>query len=224
MPQMIEKEKPNLRALIIGGGILTLLCLVTGFLAYPYLPEKVPTHWNAAGEIDGWGSAWQGAFMFPLIMLAVYLLLIFLPKLDPKRKNYAKMGKAYSVMCLVIMLFFTAMYFGTLGTALGLFEGFPSLVQLGIGALFMILGNYMGKIKHNYFMGIKTPWTLANEEVWHRTHRMAGPFWIIGGLLFMLTSFLPVGWITTAVIIIIFGLVAIPAVYSYVIFKQLENR
>lgn len=221
---MTEKKNSNLRLLIIGGGLLSLISLAVGFIAYPHLPDKVPIHWNAAGQIDGWGSAWQGAFMIPLTMLGVYLLLIFLPKIDPKKKSYAQMSKAYTIMCLVIMLFFTILYFGTIGTALGYFEGFPSLVQLGVGALFIILGNYMGKLKHNYFMGIKTPWTLASEEVWYRTHRMAGPFWVIGGLLFMASSFFQEGIVTKAVIIIVFGIIAIPAVYSYVIYKRLENE
>jgi uncharacterized membrane protein len=122
------------------------------------------------------------------------------------------------------MFFFTVLYFGTLGTALGYFGSFPSMVQLGVGALFIILGNYMGKLKHNYFMGIRTPWTLASEEVWYRTHRMAGPFWVIGGLLFIATSFLTTGLLAKTILIIIFGIIAIPIVYSYVIFKRLEKE
>lgn len=220
---MTENKKTNLRFVTIVGAVLSLVNLITGFIAYPYLPDKVPTHWNFAGEIDGWGTAWQGAFIFPLTFVGIFLLLILLPRIDPKRRNYAQMSRAYSAMVLVIMIFFTIMYFGTLGAALGYFESIPSMVQLGVGALFIVIGNYMGKIKHNYFMGIKTPWTLANEEVWYKTHRMAGPFWIIGGILFMLMSLLPEGFLAPVFVIIILGLVAVPAVYSYVIYKRLEQ-
>lgn len=220
---MSEEKIFNTRRLVIVGGLLSAVNLIAGFLAYPKLPEKVPTHWNFAGEVDGWGSAWQGAFMMPLIMIGVFLLLILLPKIDPKRKNYALMSKAYSSLVLILMFFFTILYFATLGTALGYFESFPSLVQLAVGAMFILVGNYMGKLKHNYFAGIRTPWTLASEEVWYKTHRMAGPFWVVGGLLFMLTSILPAGS-AKAAIIIVFGLVAIPSVYSYVIFKRLEKE
>jgi uncharacterized membrane protein len=221
---MSENKKLNTRFLIIIGGLLSLVNLLAGFLAYPHLPDRVPTHWNWAGEVDGWGSAWQGAFMLPLIMIGIFILLIILPKIDPKKRSYAQMGRAYSVIVLVIMFFFTILYFGTLGTALGYLASFPSMVQLGVGALFIILGNYMGKLKHNYFIGIRTPWTLANEEVWYRTHRMAGPFWIIGGLLFMGTSFLTTGLLTKTLLIIIFGVIAIPVIYSYVFFKRLEKE
>lgn len=212
-----------MKLIAIIGAVLSLINIAIGFITYPYLPEKVPTHWNAAGEIDGWGTAFQGAFMMPLIFLGVFLLLIILPKVDPKKKNYALMGKAYSTMVLVILIFFSLLYYGTLGAALGYFDGFPSLVQIAVGALFVVIGNYMGKLKHNYFMGIKTPWTLASEEVWYRTHRMAGPFWVIGGFLFMLMSFVPEGFMTKGILIIIFGLVAIPTGYSYVIYKRLEQ-
>jgi uncharacterized membrane protein len=221
---MTEKKNPNMRLLVIIGGLISLINLVAGFLAYPHLPDKVPTHWNLAGEVDGWGTAWQGAFMMPLIMIGVFLLLLLLPKIDPKRKNYANMGKAYTTIVLVIMIFFTVIYFGTLGIALGYMENIPSLTQIGVGALFVILGNYMGKLKHNYFMGIRTPWTLASEEVWYRTHRLAGPFWVIGGLLFMLSSLFAGDVFLKVMLVIIIVLVAIPAVYSFIIFKKLEKE
>jgi len=221
---MTDNNKSNMKPVIILGGLLTLASMIAGFLAYPHLPEKVPTHWNFSGEIDGWGSAWQGAFLFPLIMLGLLVLMVVLPKIDPKKRNYAQMSKAYSAIVLVIMVFFTVMYFGTLGAALGYFEGVPSLVQIGVGALFIIIGNYMGKLKHNYFMGIKTPWTLANEEVWYKTHRMAGPFWVFGGILFMVSSLLPETYMSKIIFIVIIGLAAIPVGYSYVIYKKLEKK
>jgi uncharacterized membrane protein len=221
---MTEKKNPNMRLLVIIGGLISLINLVAGFLAYPHLPDKVPTHWNLDGEVDGWGTAWQGAFMMPLIMIGVFLLLLLLPKIDPKRKNYANMGKAYTTIVLVIMIFFTVIYFGTLGIALGYMENIPSLTQIGVGALFVILGNYMGKLKHNYFMGIRTPWTLASEEVWYRTHRLAGPFWVLGGLLFMLSSLFAGDVFLKVMLVIIIVLVAIPAVYSFIIFKKLEKE
>ena len=221
---MMEKKNPNMRLIIIVGGLLCLINFVIGFLAYPHLPDKVPMHWNLAGEVDGWGTAWQGAFMLPLIVTGVFLLLVLLPKIDPKRKNYANMGKAYTTIVLVLIIFFTVIYLGTLGTSLGYLENIPNLVQLGIGALFIILGNYMGKLKHNYFMGIRTPWTLASEEVWYRTHRMAGPFWVIGGLLCMLSSLFAGEVFFKAMLVIVFVLVAIPTVYSFIIFKKLEKE
>lgn len=220
----MTENKTNMKPVIVVGILLIVADFIAGFLAYPHLPERVPTHWNLSGQVNGWGSAWQGAFLLPLIMLGVFVLLILLPKIDPKRKNYAQMGKPYAVIILVLMIFFTVMYFGTLGTALGYFRNIPSLVNLGVGALFVVLGNYMGKLKHNYFMGIRTPWTLASEEVWRKTHRLAGPFWVIGGILFMVSSLLPTGFMTKIIIVVVIGLVAIPSGYSFVIFKRLEKQ
>jgi len=224
MTENNNKGMKDLRKVVIIGGVLAALNFLAGILAYPRLPDKVPTHWNFAGEVDGWGTAWEGAFLLPLIYLGVYILFILLPKIDPKRRNYAQMGKAYSTVALIVLLFFTVLYFGTLGIALGYFENLPSLIFIAIGIMFIVFGNYMGKIKHNYFMGIRTPWTLASEEVWYRTHRMAGPFWIAGGALFMLMSIVPKGFTLAIFLVIMFGLLLIPTVYSYVIFRRLEQN
>jgi len=223
MTENNNKGMKSMRKVVIIGGVLAVLNFLAGFLAYPHLPDKVPTHWNFAGEVDGWGTAWEGAFLLPLVYLGIYLLLILVPKIDPKRRNYALMGRAYSIIVLIILLFFSAIYFATLGIALGYFENLPSLINIAIGIMFIVIGNYMGKIKHNYFMGIRTPWTLASEEVWYRTHRMAGPFWVAGGILFILMAFVPKGWTLTIFLIVMFTLLLIPTVYSYVIFRRLEQ-
>ena len=223
MTENKNKGLLNMRSVFIIGGVLCALNFLAGFLAYPHLPDKVPTHWNFAGEVDGWGTAWEVAFMLPLIYLGMFILFILIPKIDPKRRNFQAMGRVYSIVILVILLFFSAIYFATLGIALGYFENLPSLINIAIGIMFIVIGNYMGKIKHNYFMGIRTPWTLASEEVWHRTHRMAGPFWIVGGVLFMLMSFVPKGFALTFFLIILFALLLIPTVYSYVLFRRLED-
>ncbi|MCM1566455.1 MAG: SdpI family protein [Candidatus Dehalobacter alkaniphilus] len=221
---MSENKELWMRRMLIFGSLMVLISLAVSLVVYPRLPDKVPVHWNAAGEIDGWGSAFQGAFLFPLMMAAMLILLVFLPKVDPKKKNYSRMSKPYTIIVLVIMLFFMLIHFGSLGTALGYFNSFPSLIQLGVGALFVIIGNYMGKLKHNYFAGIKTPWTLANEQVWYKTHRMAGPLWVIGGLIFMAASFLPAQFLTVTVMIVIAVLLIVPIGYSYWIFKRLDKE
>jgi len=221
---MEEKNNLNLKPILGIGGFLSLVNIIVGYFAYPRLPERVPTHWNIAGEVDGWGSAWQGAFLFPLIILGVFLLMIILPKIDPKKRNYAQMGKAYSTIVLMLIGFLSIVYYGTLGAALGYFNGTPALVQIGVGIVFIIIGNYMGKIKHNYFLGIRTPWTLASEEVWYKTHRMAGPLWVISGLLFIGISFFSEAFITSMILFIIIAIAFIPIVYSFIIYKRLEKE
>jgi len=221
-----ENNQVITRPVLFTSIILCAINLIFGAIVYPRLPEKVPTHWNFAGEVDGWGSPFQGAFLIPLIMIGVLILMFFLPKIDPKRKNYAKMGKAYSGIILVMMIFFTVLQFGSLGSTLGYFSihSVPKVIMLGVGVLLIVIGNYMGRLKHNYFAGIKTPWTLANEEVWQRTHKMAGPIWIVGGILMMAVGFVPAQFKLGLFIIIMLILALVPMVYSYVIFKKLEGE
>ena len=205
---------------------LCVINLTVGAVVYPHLPEKVPTHWNFAGEVDGWGSPFQGAFLIPLIMIGALVIMYFLPKIDPKRENYFKMGKAYSGIALVMMLFFTVLQFGSLGSILGYFSinNVPKVIMLGVGAMLAIFGKYMGRLKHNYFAGIKTPWTLANEEVWRRTHKMAGPIWVVGGILMMAVGFIPAQYKLGLFIAIMLALILIPAASSYITFKKLEGK
>jgi len=214
----------NQRVFQILSAIIVVISFIVGVLAYPHLPDQVPNHWNAAGEIDGYTNRFQGAFMLPLTLLGMFILFLVIPKIDPKRANFAKMGRVYWTVSFAFMLFMGVLYLGTLGVALGYIEELPSLIYIGIGALFIILGNYMGKVKHNYMFGIRTPWTLASEEVWHKTHRFSGPLWVIGGILFFFVGFLPAKWTMYWFmgIIIVIGLV--PTVYSYLLFNKLKKE
>ncbi len=215
--------KNNKRIEIIIWILAAAPLIVTAFL-YGSLPEQVPMHWNINGEIDSWGGR-ASAFYIPLLTIGLSLLLKFLPLFDPKRRNYARFGGAYDAVRLVLVLF------------MGLISGIvlygaynPEsaavniLVPAGIGLLFAVIGNFMPKFKHNYFVGVKTPWTLANEEVWRRTHRLAGVIWFWGGLLMTLSAFI----IPESLFFIVFMsgvavLALVPAVYSYIIFHRIDK-
>ena len=209
----------------ISAGLAVVLSLIVGILAYPHLPASVPSHWNSAGEIDGYTTALGGAFLLPLIMLGVFGLFLLLPRIDPKKMNYAKMGKAYWILGLGMILFFTMIYLSTLAVALGYVQTLSSKwIFSAVGILFILMGNYFGKIKHNYFLGIRTPWTLASEEVWTKTHRFAGPIWVVGGVLLLATGFLPSVWATAWLLGIVAIIAIVPMVYSYLLFRNLLNR
>ena len=210
---------PNKILWIIGGTVVGLNW-IAGIIAYPHLPERVAIHWNIAGEVDRWGSAWMGAFLVPLIMSAIFVLFILMPRIDPKKDNYLQMGKTYGSLLLVTLLVLSVVYLGTLGATLGYLENLPSIVKIGIGVMFIVIGNYMGKLKYNYLVGIRTPWTLANEEVWYKTHRMAGPFWMVGGLLYIATGLISSTFFMSAFIITILIVILVPVVYSFIIFKR----
>ncbi len=199
------------------------MALVKRGYSLPKLPDRVPTHWNAAGEINGWSNAFQGAFLLPIIMVALFVIFFILPKIDPKKNNYRLMDKTYWLLAMVMTFYFCLIHLGSLGIALGYINNMPGIVTIGIGLLFVVLGNYFGKIKPNYFVGIKTPWTLASEEVWNKTHRMAGPYWVIGGLAVAVAGFLPQIWSMVIIIGVLCIIVVAPIAYSYYVFRKINH-
>jgi uncharacterized membrane protein len=124
-----------------------------------------------AGEADGWGTKTFQAIFLPLMILGMYLLFKFLPRVDPKRKNYPNFATAYKVIQMAIIAFFVILFIATSFINLGYQISVSWLVTNIIGLMFIVIGNYFGKIRNNYFVGIKTPWTLANEEVWNKTQQ-----------------------------------------------------
>ncbi len=156
--------------------IVIVVALVAAFgiaiWAYPQLPARVPSHWNAAGEVDGYSSRTFGAFGLPLIMLGLTVLLLGLPRIDPLKKNIEGFLPEYHVFVAVFELFFLLIYAQTILWALGTELSINVVMSIGCGALFMCVGWMIGRAKRNFFIGIRTPWTLMNEEVWDRTHAL----------------------------------------------------
>ena len=144
--------------------IIPLTLIVLSFIAsiyfYLHFPEKVPTHWNIRGEVDGYASKGFGAFFFPIMNVGIYLLLLFLPNIDPKKDRYVDFSKAYHMIKNFMIGFMTLIYFYTGFSGLGykLFS-ITIIISIGLGLLFLVIGNYMGKVKSNWFIGIRTPWT-----------------------------------------------------------------
>lgn len=130
------------------------------------------------------------------------------------------MDKTYWFLAMAMVIYFCLIHLGSLGIALGYLGDMPGSVTIGIGLLFIILGNYFGKIKPNYFVGIKTPWTLASEDVWNKTHRMAGPYWVGGGLAVAAGGFLPHPWSTIVTIGALSIAVVVPTAYSYLLYRK----
>ncbi|HEX3031497.1 MAG TPA: SdpI family protein [Bacillota bacterium] len=204
-------------------GLVVLGSLVAGALAYPNLPARVPMHWNLAGQVDRYSSAFAGAFMMPLMLAGIFLLMVVIPKLDPRAGNYLKMGRVYAIIRFCILLVLATLHLGLLGAALGYGDIVPHLASGGVGLLIFIMGNYFGKVKYNYTFGLRTPWTLASEQVWYRTHRAMGPLWMLGGFLLAAASFVPVSFRIPLFGISLSILIIAPMAYSYVIFRRLER-
>jgi uncharacterized membrane protein len=188
---------------------------------YNRLPENVPMHWNVYGQIDSFSPKFPGAFFIPLMEIFMTLVFVFLPKFDPKKENYAKFNKAYTVFMFVMVVFFTAIQLVILGVSMGAdFIKVDTIVKLLVGLLILIIGNLMPKLKHNYFMGIKTPWTLSSESVWLKTHRHGGVVWFAAGVLMVLLAFIP-GQISAAAYFSITIIAALePILYSFLCYRK----
>lgn len=201
-------------------GVCALSFAVTLALL-PLLPARIPVHWNVDGQIDGW-AARPGAFFGPAMGLGLSLLMKFLPYIDPRRRSYEKFGRAYDAFRLALALFVLILQGVTLYAAFypdGL--DVSRIIAAYVGALLCVAGNYMPKFRHNYFCGIRTPWTLASETCWRRTHRFAGPLWFWGGLALAAGSFFFSGrWLAAATAALGAVLVVPAYLYSYFIYKS----
>lgn len=212
-----------MRKLIVPA-ILIFAAVLMGIVSYPYLPEEVPIHWNASGEPDNYASKAFALFFMPAVMLFVYLLISIVQIIDPRRKNIQKFGKNVDIINYIIMFVLLIVHGMTILYGLGR-EINMSVVAPGItGILFIVIGNYMPRFKLNYFIGIRTPWTLANEKVWTRTHQLGGKIFVIGGLLLLLTALLPPPWNIIALILIVLAIVLIPALFSFKLYKKQQQE
>ena len=206
--------KKNLKVLIITS-IIILLPMLAGLILWNQLPEQVPFHWNAAGEIDGWASKAMAVFVPSAAMLALQWLCVLVTSADPKKQNHPEKVKVLVLWLIpLITVFISAlMYISALGVSVRVERLMPIL----LGLVFVAIGNYMPKCKQNYTIGIKIPWTLASEENWNRTHRLAGWVWVGGGVVMLLSGFLGIFWLTLVPAII---MVAVPLIYSYILHKK----
>lgn len=222
---MSNPVKPTLKTEIIPL-VLIVLSIVASFYFYANFPDQVPTHWNYQGEVDDYSSKTFAAFFFPALNVALYLMFLGLPYLDPKKQRYEEFKKVYHVFKGLFIAYMTLLYFYIGLAGLGYPISIGTIVPVSIGFLFLIIGNYMSKIKPNWFMGIRTPWTLENEEVWNKTHRLGGKLFMLLGLLLILSGFVKTSeeqfWpiFVGSVIAVAF----IPIVYSFILYKKSEKK
>ena len=213
-------KKINLKTVIITT-IVTLLPMVTGLILISKFPEQLPIHFKASGEVDNYASKNFVVFGMPLILAGINLFTIIMTTLDPKRnRNKDKIvNMFYWLIPILSNLVINATYYVGLGHKLNI----TMSIFIFVGLTFVIIGNYMPKIKQNTTVGIKTSWTLNNEVVWFKTHRFAGKIWFVGGILLMFVGFIPVKYVAVPLLVILTTLVVIPIVYSYVIYANVEK-
>ena len=196
--------------------MLCLLPMALGLYFYKELPEQMPIHWNAAGEVDGYAPKMLTVFGFPVLFAVLELLMFFVILNDPKKQNQSNIMRQLGFWSLPVIgiIVYTVTIFSSLGYDLPI----TTIGTLLVGVLFIVLGNYMPKAKQNYTIGIKLPWTLDDTENWNKTHRLAGFLWVIGGIVFLIGAFLPGGAILTIAAVLV--MVLVPTVYSYLLYQK----
>ena len=212
---MIKNNKIKL----IISSIIMLLPVFAGLLMWNSLPDKIVTHWGISGEPDGWSSKAFTIFFIPLFLFVLHWICVIITSFVLSGKDVGK--KAIDIVlwiCPVLSIVVMSLVYAT---ALGMNINIGLIFPLLFGAMFAIIGNYLPKVKRNRVIGIRIPWTLKSDENWYHTHRLGGIVWVIGGLLMMLTGLLQMPEIAFA---IIFVLVLIPTIYSYVYYLKNEKK
>ncbi|MEK7160598.1 MAG: SdpI family protein [Patescibacteria group bacterium] len=203
--------------------VLILVIAAIGAYLYPQLPELVPSHWGINGEIDGWANRTFAVFFFPVLILGLYLMMSFLPMMDPHRSNIESFAGWYFGFKMALIVFLGSLYLLTLGAGLGWKINISFCVTLGIAVLFAFIGLALPKMRKNYMIGIRLPWTLHSEVVWNKTHQFGGRLFLALAIVVAIASFLPAVWTFGTLMAGIFLLLAILVVYSYWQWRKLEK-
>ena len=204
------------------GIVLTAAVFVAILIAYPQLPNQVPTHWNMQGQANDYSAKWTLFLIGPGLMAGILLLFYFLPWLSPKHWEVDTFQSTY-LYIMVVLVSMLAYFTGvSLWVSLGYAANVDRAIVGGICLLFALLGNVMGKVRRNFYIGVRTPWALANERVWNATHRFAAKTFVLGGVIGLaLTAIGVKGWLPFAALM---ASALVPVVYSLVVYKQLERR
>ncbi|HEU4829755.1 MAG TPA: SdpI family protein [Gemmatimonadales bacterium] len=205
---------------LLPGMLATLAALGFGLWALPGLPDQVATHWGLNGEPDGWSSRTTAVVLLPLLGLGIAALLAFLPRTDPRRKDFELHADTYWLVANASLIVISAIHTGVIGFNLGWPIPLSRVVAIGIGGLFVLIGNVMTRMRPNWFMGIRTPWTLSSDLVWRKTHRMAGYGFVSAGILVMLAGLLRPEWASWVMIISIAVTAFGSVVYSYLLWRE----
>lgn len=201
-----------------------LVAFVASAIVYPRLPERVPVHWDVHGNVNGYGSRFVGAFGMPLVMLGMWLLLRLLPRIDPRRANYAKFADTYDLLVDSLVGLFLVMHLALLANTLGWPVSMERVAPVLVGLQFIILGNALPRARPNWWFGIRTPWTMSNDRVWTRTHRVGGYLLAGAGVLVFLAAFVPGPFTFTIGIGAVLAATFASVIYSYFAWKQETSK
>ena len=211
------------RTTIIVASIVILTATIASAIVYPRLPEMAASHWNAAGQVDGYMPRFWAAFLMPLISVGLLLLFLAIPSIDPLKANIVKFRGYFNGFITLIIVFMLFIHGITLAWNLGYDQfNIGNAIVPAVGLIFIFAGVMMMKAKRNFFIGIRTPWTLSNDTVWDETHKLGGKLFIGAGIISMLSIFFGENgiWILLPVALLA-GFV--PVVYSYILWRRITK-
>ena len=209
------------RTSIIVSFCLIAIALLVGVILYTRLPDPMPSHWNAAGQVDGYMSKFWGIFLLPVMTAVLVPFFLIIPSIDPLKANIAKFRGVFNWFIVLFVAYMLFVYGLTLATALGSRFNMTVMLLPVVGLLFIGAGYMMGKAKRNFFIGIRTPWTLSSETVWDETHKLGSKLFMLSGAITILSAFLGENgfWL---MMVAILAAALVPVIYSYILWRR-EN-
>jgi len=205
---------------VAAAGIGIQLALAAWGFAQVGFGATVPNHWGPDGQVDGYGPAWLSFLMAPVVSIGITVLFGFIPRVEPRRENLRRSAAAYRQLGIAVIALFTLVQAGVVLASTGRDVPMALLMGLGIGILFMVIGNRLGTVRANYMFGIRTPWTLTSDLAWDKTHRLMGRLFFVSGLVLVLLSLFGRPEVVLAAMLVLIGLILVVGfAYSYRVWK-----
>lgn len=217
----------NRGMIVFSGGVVLLLAATSSYVATQLpIDAQVPVHWNAAGQIDGYADKWTGLFVAPLMALITSLIFVAVSVGEPRQDNLAKSRALLMIAWSGMLATAVVIEFAQVATLRGWLVPVARLVVGGIGLFFMILGNQLSKSRQMYMVGIRTPWTLADPDVWIATHRLGGKLMMVAGFVWLVAA--ACGWVGATALPVLIGALMVaslvPILYSYLLWRRIVAR
>jgi uncharacterized membrane protein len=217
----------NLRRfyLVSGIALAVMVAFAAWGLARVGLGAQVPMHWNVQGEADRFGPAWLSFLLLPVITAGIVGLMALIPRIEPRRENLRRSADAYRTMAIAVVLLMAVIQVAIVLSGVGIAVPVALVVGMGVGILFVVMGNVMGTVRSNFMFGVRTPWTLASDRSWDRTHRLMGRLFVITGLLVILASLTGQMVVVMAVLLVGIAIILVGGYwYSYQVWRDDPDR
>lgn len=207
---------------LFSAGII-VLTVFTWVCTYSSLPDNLATHWGLNGSANDYQTKANAMMMLIGIMIILYILMVIIPKIDPKN-NYKTFIRPYMAIFNTMFAVLFVINLITILTGLGYDLPISYLGNFIVGVIFMVFGNFIQIVKPNFFLGIRTPWTLSSERVWKDTHRVSSKLFVLAGMLMMLAAFLPPVYRVSVIFIAAIGCIILSLLYSYIVYQRQLNK